>query len=76
MRPRTTAVAMLIVLSGCPKAVPPPGPVTAPTLTAEQQLAKEVAALGGEAPEDRTRRYRERITPLRYLLLDSQVFIA
>ena len=30
-------------------------------------IAGPRAALGGEAPEDRTRRYRERITPLRYL---------
>src|SRR6186713_2618317 len=49
MRPRTTAVAMLIVLSGCPKTVPPDTRPVLPPPTADQLLAKEVSALGIEA---------------------------
>ncbi len=47
MRPSTTVVALLIALSGCPKAVPQNPP--AQPLTLDQQLAKEVDSWVAEA---------------------------
>ncbi len=48
MSPRTTAIALLIVLSGCPKSVPPSAGGSALS-AADSQLTREVAALGIEA---------------------------
>ena len=45
----TPEILLLIVLSGCPKAVPESLPAPAPVATQEQLLAKEVAALEAEA---------------------------